>query len=280
MSTKNALKNVLSRDECERLNKLREIIKAGLTEFVAVGSALKEIRDNSLWRASSATFMEFVKREFALEKSHAYRLMEAAEVKNSPIGDMIANEAQARAIAQVPEEDRKAVLKEAKKSEDGITAKTIAAAAEVASPSEPEPKEKPEPSFVSNDIEEEKDKTGFPIPTALQKSYEHAHFAAKAVLQKITDLRSALKTATDNTEAKDNDIVWSAVNASALEANLSNAYTNLKRIEPYAVCTSCQGRAKSSCKLCRKRGFIDKFTWDNHVTPEVKELRKKGISKK
>ncbi|MGI8656365.1 MAG: hypothetical protein ACR2LC_14255 [Pyrinomonadaceae bacterium] len=49
--------------------------------------------------------------EYEIKHSQAYRLIEAAavkeSVKTSPIGDKVTNEGQARALASVPEEKRK-----------------------------------------------------------------------------------------------------------------------------------------------------------------------------
>lgn len=119
----------LDDDEAARLGELEQIISERITAFVEVGQALGEIRDSRLYREEHATFEDYCLKAWDITRSYGYRLIEAAEVvaEMSPIGDtpLPANEAQARALKDIPTAEAKAeVMREA--AEDGpVTAKKI-----------------------------------------------------------------------------------------------------------------------------------------------------------
>ncbi len=66
--------------ELTRLGALETVIDAGIKTFVAVGCALGEIRDRRLYRAQFATFEDYCRDRYGLERRHAYRLIDAANV--------------------------------------------------------------------------------------------------------------------------------------------------------------------------------------------------------
>ena len=82
----------LSVVEVQRLEALESVIDAGMQTFVHVGNALLEIRDNRLYRNTHRTFEEYCRERWEFSKSHASRLISAAEVvevlKMSPRGDI------------------------------------------------------------------------------------------------------------------------------------------------------------------------------------------------
>lgn len=68
-----------------------------------VGNALKEIRDDKLYRSSHGTFAAYVGDRFGFEKRHAYRLIDASDVaRNVSHGAQIVSERQAREVAKAP----------------------------------------------------------------------------------------------------------------------------------------------------------------------------------
>lgn len=79
-----------------------QIIERGLKTFIEVGQALLTIRDRRLYRSTHDTFEDYCRERWRLGRSHAHRMIQAAEVA-SPIGDaglpLPANEAQARELA-------------------------------------------------------------------------------------------------------------------------------------------------------------------------------------
>ncbi|MCP4552727.1 MAG: DNA methylase [Bacteroidetes bacterium] len=86
----------------DKLSQLEEVIDKSQRNFYELGKALKEIRDNRLYRISLFnSFEDYVKKRWAMSKSHAYRLIEACKVMDrlSPIGDISPeNESQVRPL--------------------------------------------------------------------------------------------------------------------------------------------------------------------------------------
>jgi hypothetical protein len=100
----------LSVEENEQLAQCEQIINRGKQTFVEVGLALAQIRDGKLYRAEHGSFKAYCHTKWGFSKSYVYRLIEAAEIKRSPMGDQIQNERQARELASIPAADRPAVL--------------------------------------------------------------------------------------------------------------------------------------------------------------------------
>lgn len=92
--------------ERERLAKLEATIERGLDTFVAVGTALGEIRDARFYRFTHDTFEDYCRERWQMPRQHAYRLIEGAEVARlvSPMGDIPASERQARELAPLKDE--------------------------------------------------------------------------------------------------------------------------------------------------------------------------------
>ena len=96
-----------------RLIRLEERIAAHQRSFYALGQALKEIRDDRLYRGIGfERFEDYVKSRWDMGISHSYRLIEAFKVVEnlSPIGEVLpANEAQARCLTKLARSDQQAV---------------------------------------------------------------------------------------------------------------------------------------------------------------------------
>lgn len=88
-----------------RLARLETIIQNHRRQFYPSGRALKQIRDERLYRdLLFDNFDAYVRQRWDMHRSHAYRLIQAATVVDnlSPIGDGIVpqNESQARVLAR------------------------------------------------------------------------------------------------------------------------------------------------------------------------------------
>jgi len=83
-----------------RLAKCEATIEAGLMTFLDVGNAIREIRDDRLYRESYSTFEEYCRERWDWSRRHANRHIDAAKTAEilGPIGP-ISNEAQARELA-------------------------------------------------------------------------------------------------------------------------------------------------------------------------------------
>jgi len=121
----------------KKLVELEKIIEEGLRTFTEVGSALLQIRDGKLYQPQYSSFEEYCQEKWDMDHSHAYRLMNSAQVvenlKSSPIGELLpANEAQARPLALLPRDQQaqawtKAVdsVPEGKKPTAGLVQKIV-----------------------------------------------------------------------------------------------------------------------------------------------------------
>lgn len=100
----------LTTTESARLTELESTIGHGLQIFVEVGNALTEIRDGRLYRIESATFEDYCRERWGIERRQAYRLIDAARVFNN-VSNWTqippTNESQARPLASLtPDQQR------------------------------------------------------------------------------------------------------------------------------------------------------------------------------
>jgi hypothetical protein len=141
----------MSHSEQKRRSELEAIVRKGLDTFVDVGDALTELRDSGLYKSTHATFEAYVKDEFRISRSYAYRMIAGTKtVKRlpdkvsgetetlSPTGDKVSagtenwNERQARALAGVPDDIMPDVIAKAEEiaGDKKVTAKVIEQAKE------------------------------------------------------------------------------------------------------------------------------------------------------
>lgn len=113
-----------------RLSQLEDIIEANQHRFYQTGKALRQIRDDGLFRdLLFDSFEAYVKDRWDMARSHAYRLITAANVIDnlSPIGDGILpkNEFQARVMARFSKADQRNIWRKFIASGMALTAKNI-----------------------------------------------------------------------------------------------------------------------------------------------------------
>jgi hypothetical protein len=109
---------------------LEHIIESNRTQFYQTGKALRQIRDEQLYRQLLFdSFEAYVKDRWDMARSHAYRLIEASKVIDnlSPIGDGILpqNESQARALARLKPADQRNIWREFIESGTALSASNI-----------------------------------------------------------------------------------------------------------------------------------------------------------
>jgi len=99
----------------ERLVQLETLIARNQERFYKIGQALKEIRDNRLYKlALFDTFEAYTRARWDMGKAHAYRLIKSYEViyNLSPIGDKLpANESQIRSLARLDSLEQRRIWK-------------------------------------------------------------------------------------------------------------------------------------------------------------------------
>lgn len=146
--------------------KQREVVIAeGQQKFIAVGTALLEIRDGKGYRFEHKTFEEYCEKRWGFSRQQGYRLMDAAALATDPIVTnlvTIENESQAREIKRI-----------------GIEALKQAAAEPVTVPLDDEWNEREEPKDQI-----EKVKPGVRVPAT-----------AKDLIKKAQQIKNALKPA-------------------------------------------------------------------------------------
>jgi hypothetical protein len=132
----------LSAVESDHLQQLETVIERGRQAFIEVGSALLEIKDSRLYRATHKTFEDYCRERWGISRSYAHRMIEAAGVAGDllPIGNKScpdsklrssveflgnpatwqkagiyrpATESQSRPLTKLPKADRAAVWQEA-----------------------------------------------------------------------------------------------------------------------------------------------------------------------
>ncbi len=125
------VKTALTAEESAELARYEEVIdrSRGKVTFVEVGRALLAVRDGRLYRAEYGTFEAYCDQRWGMSDSRARQLCIAAETVTTVTvdgGQLPANEAQARALAMVPERERAEVWHEAvQRSHGKPTASTI-----------------------------------------------------------------------------------------------------------------------------------------------------------
>lgn len=144
--------DALTKRDTVRLLNLERTVETGLATFVEVGSALKTIRDEKLFRGTHVNFVDYADDRFNLKKSQAYRLIEASDVaaEFSPMGEkqQPSSERVARELAKVDPEERAEVWAEALESNAEPTAADVRAVAESRG-AERKPTDQPKPDNPS-----------------------------------------------------------------------------------------------------------------------------------
>lgn len=163
-----------------------------------------------------------------------------------------------RSVRAAQEVIRTAPKKEIKKIERGE--KTVRAVAE-------ETKKKAEAKEVHLD------KTGYAIPETIWEDWQRA----EEFTEHLRGLSRLKKIVSDGLD--EGDVIFRELNNGAVSM-LKNIYGELKCVVPYAVCSTCQGRTPKNCALCKGRGFLSEFAWNQFVPQKIKDIRKKMAEKK
>ncbi len=115
--------------EQTQLARLESLISAGQKNSFETGRALKQIRDNRLYKlALFDTFEAYARTRWDISRAHACRLIKYTEVIHnlSPIGEILpANESQVRILAQLRPMEQRRVWKDFLASGAELTAQNI-----------------------------------------------------------------------------------------------------------------------------------------------------------
>ena len=261
----------------------RTILESLQSQFDG-GIALIEVRDHKLYRQEFSTFEDYCKEVLKISRTRAYQLIEAAEVKESlpeKVSEHIVNENQARALADVPENKRASVIREAAKT-GKITADSIEAAASKMSktvdtdrPIESGTSSKTPPSNVPlTKGQKLRDEKGYEIPEE-----PAALWPRRSELQALMTKVSEVKCQIEKSLAED-DPIYRGIRNTIL-AELGGIHYQISRVRAYAVCTDCQGFPNanvSPCRLCYGTGLIGKETYESVTAKEKRQMRERGLA--
>lgn len=123
-------KENLSDPERERLLSCENVLERHLGAFFEVGRALLEIKNSKLYRTDYETFEDYCICRWEMTKTHAYRLLNGAEIIDhlSPMGDILPrNERQVRPLTGLPPKTIQKVWKRAieKATEKPLTSRVV-----------------------------------------------------------------------------------------------------------------------------------------------------------
>lgn len=105
--------------------------------------------------------------------------------------------------------------------------------------------------------ETRKDALGRTVPDEVVPDWDRA----ESVAARLRSCASEIKVTVERGLA-DKDIVFAEITNPTI-AEASGLHYTLSQIAPHAVCPACQGRQRSKCQLCRRRGWISKFLFNS-----------------
>lgn len=250
--------------ERQLLRRLEQVIDKNLPTFVTVANALKEIRDAKLYRETHSSFELYCKERFNIAKSHAYRMIEAAEeisrISHLPGSSQITTMAHVEAIAQVPPENKPEVLKDiARQNKQRITAKSIQDANKKLSDTVKQIKEKPitiDAEIVRKSSENPAGDYNHPAARIRSKIFSAAN--------KLDGVLSELNTLSvlEGGEFLKKDLEM-------IRQEVVLVKNRIRASVFYAVCPGCGGK---KCKTCLNTGWISKSTIPMLSTSERAKL--------
>jgi hypothetical protein len=127
-----------------RLAELEAVIEGGMQTFVQVGTALAEIRDQRLYKATHSDFDAYCQERWGFSRRRAGQMIEAATIADE-LGTIVptqlpANEGQARELARVAPEHRAETWQAAVRVRGAdVTARDVRQAAQVLETARKEP---------------------------------------------------------------------------------------------------------------------------------------------
>lgn len=266
---------------------LERICKFGRVVFYMVCKSFLTIKTKKYFMSKGLTFEKYCE-SIGYSPNYVNRLIASAKMLNDMPEDVamqIQNEASARAINAIPSTLRLEVA--VKASAGGTKPITSMGVKKVVSALPPVRKQaaaKPpahKKALTRPDKVIVKDRTGLEIPVESLAIWERRDEITQ-LLTELSMVRQKLRVARGWEEelnkdgsvlrkAKEFDILFAEVDFVHTEAQLNQAYEDLKTALPYAVCPDCNGKTPKGCLVCDERGFVSEFYWKVKVPAEIKE---------
>jgi hypothetical protein len=250
MSKAEAVSTVLDVVERRSLENLEKVIEGGVESFLATGSALKEIRDQRLYREGHKTFEAYVKARWEFDRSRAYQLIEASDLKadlstmvdkNPKVSD-VKTERQLRELRTVPEGLIGDVIEKATEiaGDAPLTAKVLKEAREQVLESEEPTAEEP----ACEDVEPEPEPVG-PLQCV-------GWFKDQIGL--VNELIRNMDTVV---EVPGNELLMSR--RLSIRREIEHIKGSFRAVMPHSICPRCQGKC---CTQCGNHGWVNKQRFD------------------
>lgn len=231
------------------LAQYEEVIEKHIDGFQKAGIALMAIREKKLYKDGYKTFEEYCDKRWKLKKSHAHRLMDAAQVMDNlspnggsfaPSAPMPSNERQTRELAKAPPEKQPEVWKKAvETAPDGrVTAAHVREVVEEEIPDEPEPV---------------KDAADVVVPDQCLKAFQMGQELKSLCLAITRDCNKVAELCEDGKPGT------RLIMVSTFKELARQLRQTLFAALPTHVCPYCEG---SGCKPCEKQGLVNKSTYE------------------
>lgn len=116
------------------------------------------------------------------------------------------------------------------------------------------------------------DKTGYVIPESIYADWQQAD-TFRSTLSDLHKVKLSVERSLENS-----DLSFREIGKDSL-IELTNAWTTLRCVLPYAVCPTCQGRNREKCSVCKGRGFVSEFAYKTWFPDKTIEIRERAIRK-
>jgi hypothetical protein len=254
----NALKEKLDVTERSKFRKLESIVAEGISSFVVVGEALKEIRDSKLYRESYKTFEKYVDLKWGIERRRAYQLIDASEASKklctsgtqNDRASEITTERHLRELKDVPSESMEAVVEKAVKlaGDDKITASDLKQARqEVLGEVTATTTEHQQDVWEDVDDEPEPIKPSKPLPkTVMSQSPQELVASIHAAGETLLALVKEVNRLSDQVGGE-----W--IDCQEVETRAKALRKLIRGFAHWVDCPECKGKG---CGSCKKRGWL------------------------
>lgn len=243
--------NLLKEVERRRLEKLEKVVSVGVESFLATGSALKEIRDQRLYREEFKSFDAYIKTRWGFDRSRAYQLIDASEIKaelstivdKAPKAEELKTEGQLRELASVPSESLAEVVQKAAEIAGNapLTAKVL--------------KEAREQVLEAEELDDRE--ASAPKSTAVEAGPLQCVAWFKEQIRLVNELKRNLDRVE---ESPGYELINSKRRSMLLE--IEHIKGGFIAAMPHAICPRCYGEGEEGCAQCGNMGWVNKPRFD------------------
>jgi hypothetical protein len=223
--------SVLNEIETRTLRKCEKIVAEGMAQFVGVGRALEQIRENKLWRGKYDSFKDYLDRRWSMSTAHATRLISGSEIATR-VGN-IPNECVAREVAKIPYTEQKTVVERAVEASKTRGVKLSAA--------------------LIRDVAKEPTSTSARRELQTEQPWEAEGLEEgwSMAMDTLIDLKEICRKLSISQQG-----CWLKGQMDTVEARIKDLETIVRYARPYCPCPDCAGGIVAKCDTCKSRGWL------------------------